>query len=125
MWTSENRGRYDRSRLRYPSDLTDDEWAPAARDRLRWRHSRGVAAATRFVDELIDGKHGVVAPVGPLSPSASPAAARFCANAPSPKSAPIAKLDPIVVRTTAGRGPQARRACYRRSRFSSNDDGGK
>jgi transposase len=27
MWTKENRGRYDRSRLRYPSDLTDDEWA--------------------------------------------------------------------------------------------------
>src|SRR5471030_746810 len=27
MWTSKNRGRYDRSRLRYPSDLTDDEWA--------------------------------------------------------------------------------------------------
>lgn len=26
MWTDENRGRYDRSRLRYPSDLTDDEW---------------------------------------------------------------------------------------------------
>lgn len=26
MWTTENRGRYDRSRLRYPSDLTDDEW---------------------------------------------------------------------------------------------------
>ena len=26
-WTSENRGRYDRSKLRYPSDLTDDEWA--------------------------------------------------------------------------------------------------
>ena len=23
MWTDENRGRYDRSRLRYPSDLTD------------------------------------------------------------------------------------------------------
>ena len=22
----QNRGRYDRSRLRYPSDLTDDEW---------------------------------------------------------------------------------------------------
>jgi transposase len=22
----ENRARYDRSRLRYPSDLTDDEW---------------------------------------------------------------------------------------------------
>ena len=27
MWTKENRGRYDRSRLRYPSDLTDEEWA--------------------------------------------------------------------------------------------------
>jgi transposase len=27
MWTVENRARYDRSRLRYPSDLTDDEWA--------------------------------------------------------------------------------------------------
>ena len=27
MWTAENRARYDRSRLRYPSDLTDDEWA--------------------------------------------------------------------------------------------------
>ena len=27
MWTSENRARYDRSKLRYPSDLTDGEWA--------------------------------------------------------------------------------------------------
>ena len=27
MWTNENRGRYDRSKLRYPSDLTDGEWA--------------------------------------------------------------------------------------------------
>src|SRR2546422_3328589 len=27
MWTGKNRGRYDRSKLRYPSDLTDDEWA--------------------------------------------------------------------------------------------------
>ena len=26
MWTAENRKRYDRSQLRYPSDLTDDEW---------------------------------------------------------------------------------------------------
>ena len=26
MWTKENRGRYDRSKLRYPSDLTDEEW---------------------------------------------------------------------------------------------------
>jgi transposase len=27
VWTNENRGRYDRSKLRYPSDLTDAEWA--------------------------------------------------------------------------------------------------
>jgi transposase len=27
MWTNENRGRYDRSKLRYPSDVTDEEWA--------------------------------------------------------------------------------------------------
>lgn len=26
MWTNENRGRYDRNHLRYPSDLTDEEW---------------------------------------------------------------------------------------------------
>ena len=26
MWTSKNRARYDRSKLRYPSDLTDNEW---------------------------------------------------------------------------------------------------
>jgi Putative transposase of IS4/5 family (DUF4096) len=26
MWTSKNRAHYDRSKLRYPSDLTDDEW---------------------------------------------------------------------------------------------------
>jgi transposase len=27
MWTNENRTLYDRSQLRYPSDLTDEEWA--------------------------------------------------------------------------------------------------
>jgi len=27
MWTSENRPRYNRDKLRYPSDLTDEEWA--------------------------------------------------------------------------------------------------
>jgi hypothetical protein len=32
MWTSKNRRRDDRSRLRYPSDLTDEEWAIRTRD---------------------------------------------------------------------------------------------
>jgi transposase len=30
MWTAKNRGRYDRSKLRYPSDLTKEEWAHVA-----------------------------------------------------------------------------------------------
>ena len=30
MWTKENRARYDRGRLRYPSDLTHEEWAVVA-----------------------------------------------------------------------------------------------
>ena len=30
MWTVENRARYDRSKLRYPSDLTDAEWGLVA-----------------------------------------------------------------------------------------------
>jgi transposase len=30
MWTASNRKRYDRSRLRYPSDLTDEEWSHVA-----------------------------------------------------------------------------------------------
>ena len=27
MWTEENRQRYNRDKLRYPSDLTEDEWS--------------------------------------------------------------------------------------------------
>ena len=30
MWTAENRPRYNRDKLRYPSELTDDEWALVA-----------------------------------------------------------------------------------------------
>ena len=32
MWTVENRARYDHSKLRYPSDLTDQEWSLAKRE---------------------------------------------------------------------------------------------
>jgi transposase len=44
MWTTKNRARYDRSKLRYPSDLTDAEWAhvssliPPARSGGNRRH---------------------------------------------------------------------------------------
>jgi transposase len=30
MWTTENRRRYNRDKQRYPSDLTDEEWARVA-----------------------------------------------------------------------------------------------
>ena len=30
MWKQDNRCRYDRSHLRYPSDLADEEWAEIA-----------------------------------------------------------------------------------------------
>ncbi len=30
MWTDENRARYNRDHLRYPSDVTDAEWAQIA-----------------------------------------------------------------------------------------------
>ena len=30
MWTSENRAKYNRDHLRYPSDVTDAEWAQIA-----------------------------------------------------------------------------------------------
>jgi hypothetical protein len=42
MWTTENRGRYDRSKLRYPSDLTDAEWSLIAP--VIPRAKRGVAS---------------------------------------------------------------------------------
>ena len=37
MWTSENRARYDRSRLRYPSDLTDEISKLPIADKLKVR----------------------------------------------------------------------------------------
>ena len=48
MWTAKNRGRYDRSKLRYPSDLTDDEWAHV--EPLIPPAKRG--GATRFEEPL-------------------------------------------------------------------------
>jgi len=53
MWSNENRARYDRSKMRYPSDLTDEEWAlvephiPPAR--------RGGARRTVSVREVVNG----------------------------------------------------------------------
>ncbi len=53
MWTVENRARYDRSRLRYPSDLTDEEWALVK----PWvpRAKRGGNKRTVDVREVVNG----------------------------------------------------------------------
>ncbi len=53
MWTNENRSCYDRSRLRYPSDLTDNEWALAAP--LIPPAKRGGNKRTVDVREVING----------------------------------------------------------------------
>ena len=53
MWTLENRPRYDRSRLRYPSDMTDAEWALIAR--LIPPAKRGGNARTVNLREVVNG----------------------------------------------------------------------
>ena len=53
MWTAENRGRYDRGKLRYPSDLTDEEWALVAP--LIPPAKRGGNKRTVDVREVVDG----------------------------------------------------------------------
>ena len=53
MWTQENRHRYDRSKLRYPSDLTDEEWALISG--LIPRAKRGGNKRTVVVREVVNG----------------------------------------------------------------------
>ena len=53
MWTKENRGRYDRSRLRYPSDLTDEEWTLV--EPLIAPAKRGGNKRTVDVREVVNG----------------------------------------------------------------------
>ena len=53
MWTSKNRGRYDRSGLRYPSDLTDEEWALV--EPLIPPAKRGGNRRTVSVREVVNG----------------------------------------------------------------------
>jgi transposase len=53
MWTAENRGRYDRSKLRYPSDLTDEEWALVAPEIGPAKH--GGNKRTVDIREVVNG----------------------------------------------------------------------
>jgi len=53
MWTVENRARYDRNKLRYPSDLTDEEWSLAKTEIPRAK--RGGNKRTVDVREVMNG----------------------------------------------------------------------
>jgi len=53
MWTDENRHRYDRSKLRYPSDLTDEEWSHV--EPLIGPAKRGGNKRTVNVREVVNG----------------------------------------------------------------------
>ena len=53
MWTQENRGRYDRSKLRYPSDVTDEEWSHV--QPLLPPAKRGGAKRTVDLREVVNG----------------------------------------------------------------------
>jgi len=53
MWTAENRARYDCSKLRYPSDLSDDEWALAKPEIPRAK--RGGNKRTVDIREVVNG----------------------------------------------------------------------
>ena len=53
MWTAENRPRYNRDRLRYPSDLTDEEWALV--ERLIPPGKRGGGKRAVVMREVMNG----------------------------------------------------------------------
>ena len=53
MWTTENRPRCNRDRLRYPSDLTDEEWALV--EPLIPSAKRGGRRRTVVVREVLNG----------------------------------------------------------------------
>lgn len=53
MWTTENRGRYDRSKLRYPSDLSDEEWQLV--EPLNPPGKRGGGKRTVVMREIVNG----------------------------------------------------------------------
>jgi len=53
MWTNENRSLYDRSTLRYPGDLTDEEWALI--EPLIPPAKRGGGKRTAVMREVVNG----------------------------------------------------------------------
>ena len=54
MWTNENRAWYDRSHLRYPSDLSDDEWKLV--EPLSRQGKRGGDRVRVIMREVVNGQ---------------------------------------------------------------------
>ncbi len=53
MWSNENRGGYDRGKMRHPSDVTDEEWA-LVEPRIPPARRRGAKRTVR-VREVVNG----------------------------------------------------------------------
>ena len=53
MWTKENRARYNRDQLRYPSDVTEEEWGQLAA--LIPPARRGGCKRTVNIREVLNG----------------------------------------------------------------------
>ena len=68
MWTSKNRARYDRSKLRYPSDLTEEEWRLV--EPLIPPGKTGGGKRTVIMREVVNGLH--VHPLDRLSVARDP-----------------------------------------------------
>ena len=73
MWTVENRARYDRSKLRYPSDLTDDEWALAKAEVPAPSEAKQAHGGCARGDERPDvcAEHGLPVARDPEGPAAT------------------------------------------------------
>src|SRR5258708_33776621 len=85
MWTSKNRGGYDRIRLRYPSDVTDQEWAlvePLIPPAKRGGNRRHVVVREVINGLIVYSEHRLSVAGGPPRPAAPPRPLRlFCSVA--------------------------------------------
>src|SRR5260370_34700210 len=96
MWTSKNRGRYDRRRLRYPSDLTGEEWAlvePLIPPAKRGGNRRHVV-----VREVVNGLMYILS---------TGCQWRAVPTRPPPRAAPSPYFDPWSLYGALGRIPAA------------------
>lgn len=65
MCTTENRGHYDRGMLRYPSDLTDEEWPLVEHVTLSHPPGAGLGTLERQLPGSLARPEVFMEPVGP------------------------------------------------------------